>query len=487
MKANVGRAARAIVTGLSIASVASICALPTLAHAEVMHTHLYSPSNPELRSELRLPPSTEQSSVSANVRYLGGHVISHVRIVAVMWTSKVYSGLQSQVDSYFKGVVDSTYMDWMGEYDTAGVKAADGKAGTSQHIGHGSFIKTVTITPSITKTSISDSQIGTELAAQIANGNLPAPEVDKEGGVNTLYVVYFPPGVAIQDSQGGVSCNSTGGGNQVFCGYHSSYSDTVGNVPYAVIPDLSSNACLQGCGVGNAMDDYGLAASHEMIEAITDTEVGVGNNVGRPMGWYDSQQGEIGDICANQVGANTKVNGFTVQKEWSQRLGACVALDAKLPACDGTNRPCTACTQTSCSGSTPVCDEDTGTCKGCSADSDCSSGDTCNTKTGTCEGKSGSGGAGDAGAGGTGGGTGGSGSGSGGGLGGGTGSGGNGATAGNGTGGSGSGGDGSGGDTTTTQSGGCAMSHGPSNDTGVPFGLALVAGLAVASVVRRRR
>jgi hypothetical protein len=223
-----------------------------------------------------------------------------------------------------------------------------------------------------------------------------------------------------------------------------------------------------------------------MVEAITDTEVGVGNGVGRPMGWYDPQQGEVGDICANQVGANTTVNGFTVQKNWSQRLGACVAVDTKLSTCNGSTRPCKACTAESCSGSTPICDEDTGVCRGCTQDSDCGSGDTCNTKTGTCEGKGGpTGGTADGGAGsGSGSGSGGSGSGSGG-SGSGSGSGGaNGAApSGGGSGGSG-GSDGTGGDT-TTQSGGCAMSSAPSSGAGVPLGLVL-SGLLVVGAARRR-
>jgi MYXO-CTERM domain-containing protein len=490
MNANVGRAARAIVTGLSIACVITASGL---AHAQEHATAslaetVESLSRPRT-SHLVAPPAggvgTELSKNGVNVQYLGGHVISHVRIVAVMWTSKVYSPLQTQVDGFYKAIVDGPYMDWLGEYDTAGVKAYDGKAGTSQHIGHGSFIKTVTITPSITKTTVSDAQIGQELAAQIAKGVLPQPEVDKEGGVNTLYVVYFPPGVVIQDSQGGVSCNY-GGGNQVFCGYHSSYSAKTGNVPYAVIPDLSSAQCVQGCGAGNAMDDYGVAASHEMLEAITDAEVGVGSGVGRPMGWYDTQQGEIGDVCANQSNFTSKIGGYTVQKNWSQRLGACIATDSSLGACDGSTRPCKACTAESCSGTTPLCDESTGVCRGCAKDADCKNGDTCNTSSGTCVASSapaGGGGA-DGGGGGAGepGGTGGTGSGGAGSFGDAGGSGGSGSSNGASPG---SASDGTG-DTTSTQSGGCAVGSGTPG-TGVGFAGAAIGALAILGAIRRRR
>ena len=57
---------------------------------------------------------------------------------------------------------------------------------------------------------------------------------------------------------------------------------------------------------------------HEFIEAITDPEVGFAQSDGPPLGWYDPNNGEIGDICNAQHGTIT-VNGvtYTVQREWS--------------------------------------------------------------------------------------------------------------------------------------------------------------------------
>jgi hypothetical protein len=389
MRANVRRAACAMLGALSItATLASASASVARAESGVSDKpHTFH------RFREEGPPITITSNNGVDMLYFGGHVISHVQIVAVMWTSKVYSQLQSQVSSFFSTIVDSTYMDWLGEYDTAGIKGNDGKAGSSQHVNHGKFLKTVTITPSITKTTVTDAQIGQELAAQIKSGILPSPTTDAEGGVNTLYVVYFPPGVGIQDGQGGVSCNSGGGGNQVFCGYHSSYVDTSGNVPYAVIPDLSSQACVQGCGAGSAIEDYGVAASHEMVEAITDPEIGAGGGlgIGRPMAWYDTQQGEVGDICANQQDFTATIGGFTVQKIWSQKNGACIAEDPSLTACDGTTRPCKACVASDCTGATSICDDTSGMCRGCKTDGDCSTG-TCDVASGACTTSSGTGG-----------------------------------------------------------------------------------------------
>ena len=54
--------------------------------------------------------------------------------------------------------------------------------------------------------------------------------------------------------------------------------------------------------------------SHEVAEAITDPVPGTG--------WYDDQNGEIGDICAWQL---APLDGYTVQQEWSNTAGTCVA------------------------------------------------------------------------------------------------------------------------------------------------------------------
>ena len=54
-------------------------------------------------------------------------------------------------------------------------------------------------------------------------------------------------------------------------------------------------------------------SSHELCEAITDPVPGAG--------WYDDNNGEIGDICAWK----TKTLGkFVVQLEWSNAADSCV-------------------------------------------------------------------------------------------------------------------------------------------------------------------
>jgi hypothetical protein len=350
---------------------------------------------------------------AGNVQYYGGHVISHVQVVNVNWGANVASVATSGMPGFYTAITNSSYFDWMGEYDTAGKTPQDGMPGSNQHIYRGTFLRSVTITPQNANTSLVDTDIQTELVAQIGSGALPAPQIDPEGGVNTLYMINFPPGISITDPSGNTSC-------QQFCAYHGTtqVSGVASGVPYGVMPDLSSGACSQGCGGGaTALDAYTSTASHELGEAVTDTEIGLSSGGSlRPIAWYDQQGGEIGDICV-VASSFVQLAGFTVQALWSQRLGQCVSEDPTLPLC-GAQRPCRPCGASdngqACNGGTPVCqttpsnpqfgqcvactanaactnpmkpicDTTTNTCRGCSMNSDCAApAPKCDTQTGQC-------------------------------------------------------------------------------------------------------
>src|SRR5205807_193474 len=66
----------------------------------------------------------------------------------------------------------------------------------------------------------------------------------------------------------------------------------------------------------------GTEVTHEQIEAVTDPAVGLATSFGPPLAWYDVNNGEIGDIC---VGQGDTIAGYTVQREWSNAAGACIA------------------------------------------------------------------------------------------------------------------------------------------------------------------
>src|SRR5260370_9533801 len=69
-----------------------------------------------------------------------------------------------------------------------------------------------------------------------------------------------------------------------------------------------------GCTGGLAvLDALTSTTSHELCEAITDPIPG--------QGWYEDNNGEIGDICAWKT---RKLGNYTIQLEWSTKAGSCI-------------------------------------------------------------------------------------------------------------------------------------------------------------------
>ncbi len=326
-----------------------------------------------------------------DLKYYGGHVISNVKIVEISWTSSVDSTYMTQLQGFYAAVVASPFIDWMSEYDTIGLSGyADLQPGSNQHIGRGSFVSNVVITPTNKATSLSDNDIQTELIAQLNSAALPAPALDAGGNVDSLYMVDFPAGTSIT-LVGLHSCSSFGA-------YHGTFAYKGLSVPYGVHPNCSFSFTAST-----------IIHSHELAEAMTDTEVGLveyntTNPSARPLAWvtladnaWDSY--EVADLCQ---GTSQTVAGYSVQKVWSNYAQTCVAT---IPICDGvlvppacrpcntfdsgnacvdpadacatTGKkagqcvPCTSAHATSCTGATPVCDDDTYTCVGCVKNTDC--------------------------------------------------------------------------------------------------------------------
>ncbi len=76
------------------------------------------------------------------------------------------------------------------------------------------------------------------------------------------------------------------------------------------MPFPSCNGCLGGM---KAFDALTATSTHELCEAITDPVPG--------SGWYDQNNGEIGDICAWMF---KKIGPYTVQLEWSNQHNKCM-------------------------------------------------------------------------------------------------------------------------------------------------------------------
>jgi hypothetical protein len=242
-------------------------------------------------------------ATSAHLTYYGGPVISNVKVYAVFWGANVNSTVTSGIGGFYSAVTASPYIDWLSEYNTP-----------TQSIGRGSFGGAITIAPNNTSTSLQDTDIQTELDAQINAGVLPTPDA------NMLFMVNFPPGISINQG-GSLSCQAGG-----FCAYHGTYTRSSGSdVYYGVLPDMApGSGCNTGCGNNsNWFNNQTSVASHEMVEAITDAAVGLATTYGPPLAWYDQTNGEIGDICNATQGSLPGTN-YIVQKEWSNSHNACI-------------------------------------------------------------------------------------------------------------------------------------------------------------------
>src|SRR5215472_9704354 len=278
-------------------------------------------------------PTPFAAPAGAHLSYFGGPVISNVHVVQVLYGSGSYNaqvaGTSSPSMGNFFGDLTGTnsgYVSLLTQYNTPA------SGGTNQTIGNGTFDGLFQITPSSGNdgSTIDDSNIQAELLAQINAGHLPAPVLDAAGNVNTIYMIYFPPGKTI--TQGG-SSSCVGGG---FCAYHGTTSTLLNgkNVLYGVMPDMQSGLCATGgCGNAGVFGNYTSVTSHELTEAITDADVGIATTFAPPLAWYDMTNGEIGDICNGQQGTYT-ANGtaYTIQLEFSNAANNCVLPPTGPPA-----------------------------------------------------------------------------------------------------------------------------------------------------------
>jgi hypothetical protein len=270
-------------------------------------------------------PVGNAAPAGAHLSYFGGPVISNTHVVQVLYGSGSYNaqiaGTTSPTMGNFYGDLlgtSSGYISLLTQYNTPA------SGGTNQVIGNGTFDGLFQIVPSAANngSTIDDTNIQAELLAQINAGHLPAPLLDAAGNVNTLYMIYFPPGKTI--TQGG-SSSCVGGG---FCAYHGTTSSTLNSkhILYGVLPDMQAGSgCSSGCGTSTVFGNYTSVSSHELTEAITDADVGIATTFAAPLAWYDMTNGEIGDICNAQQGSYT-ANGttYTIQLEFSNSASNCV-------------------------------------------------------------------------------------------------------------------------------------------------------------------
>jgi hypothetical protein len=223
---------------------------------------------------------------TARLTYRKGPLLTAVEVFTIFWGAAWQKApaktLVGQLNAFFDAILTSVLVDQLSEYNVG-----------TKKITRGRRTGTATIVTPAPQTSVTDSAIRQFLQQKIASGAVPKPKA------NTLYFLYVPPGVRVVMG-GSASCQS-------FCGYHNAISS---KTFYAVMPYPDCSGCKGGLSVLEALTS---TSSHELCEAITDPIPG--------QGWYDDDNGEVGDICA---WTTKKVGSYTVQLEWSNRANACV-------------------------------------------------------------------------------------------------------------------------------------------------------------------
>jgi hypothetical protein len=259
-------------------------------------------------------------STLAPVSYYGHRIVSNPLIWVVYWTGGVNATTKAQLPGFYDTVVNSPLFDWMVEYNTN----FSGANGTNQRMGRGVYGGAYTITPTInTSRNVTDGDISAELQSQMDNGQLPQPDN------NSIFMVYFPPLYNITMSSGDASCVK-------FCAYHGTSLYHGQDLFYGVFPDIAEGSPCNGVCGGNATTFQNLcsASSHEMIETVTDAEVGLYDlfHLSSSYAWDSKASGslgagnEVGDMCNQFPGTIESLSDgtqYTIQQQYSQNTKQC--------------------------------------------------------------------------------------------------------------------------------------------------------------------
>jgi hypothetical protein len=246
---------------------------------------LHQPPIQQFKGEALLKKKKKKAA-KTQLTYRGGPLLANVEVFTIFWGAGWQAGLKdlsSNINQFFKDILQSSLMDQLSEYSEP-----------KFNIGKGSLKGSITTTDNEPTQSVTDTAIQSQLLNWIqSNKSFPQPDA------NSLYFIYLDDGVSVSLG-GSSSCSS-------FCGYHNNADS---KTFYAVMPYPGCSGCASNLSVIDALTG---TSSHELCEAITDPIPG--------SGWYDDHHGEIGDICAWKFKKLAKHN---VQLEWSNKANKCV-------------------------------------------------------------------------------------------------------------------------------------------------------------------
>jgi hypothetical protein len=239
----------------------------------------------------RLYERAPHASPATGAVYSGGPVLDSAKLVIVLWGKGVAPITTTRIGPFASAIVNSTYLDALAPYENA-AKAA---------ISRGAYFGKIRINPNDKSKAIDDSEIQSELGAQIAAGALPPADAE------TLYMVYMPSGTIV-DLGGAKSCTAFGA-------YHAAATlpNSASHLIYAVIPD---------CGGG--FNDITTLSSYELLAAVTDPLPTTAAQPKFPQGWTTSTGNDIGALCAGKQ-ANLTAAGktYVVQQIFNPQHSVC--------------------------------------------------------------------------------------------------------------------------------------------------------------------
>jgi PKD repeat protein len=303
---------------IGVALVAAFGGAAQAADAVVVHEHGHfagvtprrgvSPAS--LHGSLAATPFAVGFSSNGNLDYNGGPVLHSSAPYVILWTpsgESISTGTSNLISRYFTDVatdsgrasnvygVDRQYTDATGFADYAQTFSSSSQVIVDTQAYPA---KDAANCDNTLPTCVTDTQLQQEAARLVSADGLPTdgPVSSSELASNApIYFFVLPTDV-------NVCFNSSTCADNVFCAYHSSFTDGGDNVLYAAIPthldqtnpkrcQHDGNAVVQEPN-SNQVGDVALSAvSHEDNETITDPLPGTG--------WFDTGSGnEIGDNCA---------------------------------------------------------------------------------------------------------------------------------------------------------------------------------------------
>lgn len=243
--------------------------------------------------------NTMTSSAGNDLSYQGGPVQNGANEYAILVNCSDESCWGGLIGQFLNDLGSSNMMHIVDQYNAGGTYSFGGDLPATYD----------------TSSTLQDQDIFNILYSVITANNLPT-------GYGSEFHIFLGSGVQ-QCSQAAGGCYA-----QQYCAYHGSndWSD-IGHVLYSV----EGYQDIQGCQIssgsaspnGSLVDSTSSTLSHEMFETITDPDVAVNS-----IAWYNSNMGEIGDICAPangvatgsvQLGSNT----YEIQSEYSNSISDC--------------------------------------------------------------------------------------------------------------------------------------------------------------------